>query len=116
MRQRFDRMLLRVEDCRLGHARVLNERIRGQANAACGCENPCAHIAEAIHVGVERDGGSRLEPVGDEQIRNPTRMHVQHQNHGHGLRTVVEQFVAEADFHCVFSMAALYVTCRVDRP
>ena len=95
--QVLDKGLLGPEGDGIGGSGVGDETVGGDTNFSGGCDEAAATVAEAIVIkgnGKRRDGGER---VGHDDAGGAGGMDVEHQHHGRGLRTIVDEFEADAE-------------------
>jgi hypothetical protein len=98
-RQVFDRMLARRRHDRIGLAGVFHHAFTEKARLARGCDDPAAHIPETVRVRRDRQRRVGVELVGNHDVRHARRMHVQRDDHRCRLRTLVDEFITNADVH-----------------
>ena len=110
-RQRLHCVLLRGWCHNILLAGVANHAIGRQLDPTFGRDHARAPVAERIAIAGNRHGRVRDQVIGHHDVGNARVVHVQRQQHGRGLRAVVNDLVAESDKHCSSSQGGVVTRC-----
>src|SRR6516164_2228867 len=97
-------MLLGVQIDVIRKAAVLDDRIRGDAQLAGRRQQARTLVAEAVDVGRNRARGRYAQRVRRNEIGGTRRVHVDHENHGSGLRAFKRHIETNMNLHVICSL------------
>ena len=83
----------------VGQARVVDERIGGDARASLGRNNAGAPVAEAVPIGCHRDRRVDHQVITTDEIRHSGEVDIEVEDHRGWLRAVVDHFEADVNVH-----------------
>src|SRR3954451_25078000 len=98
-RQVLDLVLQGVQFRRLRRARIANDRIRAETEAAGGCNEAAAPVSETIAIAFDRNRRRRHQVVRTLQVGEARKMHVQCHDHRCGLWKLEAELTADMDTH-----------------
>ena len=98
-RQVLDLVLQGVQLGRLRRARITNDRIRAETEAAGGCNEAAAPVSETIAIALDRNRGRGHQVVRTLQVGEAREMHVQCHDHRCGLWKLEAELTADMDTH-----------------
>ena len=98
-RQVLDLVLQGVQLGRLRRARITNDRIRAETEAAGGCNEAAAPVSETIAIALDRNRGRGHQVVRTLQVGEARKMHVQCHDHRCGLWKLEAELTADMDTH-----------------
>lgn len=97
--QVLDKVLTGRRGHLVGLAGVPDDASAGDSNAPLGSHDPSAPVPEPVAICANRYARVGRHQIGNDDIGRTRIMDVQGENHRSGLRTLVDQFIANSDLH-----------------